>query len=149
MTPEQLAAFDGLDNAAIADPESMWRRIHPRWVVRDGRHPGGSRLSSQAYEESKNPPSPCSIIRASESTAERVQKDSRHSVGAIEAGLIRSHGFKLVRSHVDEEPGHHHMVGLNDRKKHKKIRTALASATTHVLGTLRWGPRIAPPQHNS
>ena len=148
MTPEELAKFDGPDNAAIADAESMWRRIHPAWIVRDDRQPRGSRISSQVYEESKNPPSPCSIIRARESTAECVQKDSKRSVGAIQAGIVRRHGFRLVSSHDVQEPGHHHMVGPNDRKRQKQTRTALGDATTHVRGP-RWGPGIPPPREHA
>jgi len=81
MTPEELAPFDGPDDPAVADAEDFWRRIYWRWIVKDDRD--GSRLSSQAYEESKDPPSPCSLIRSSEGTIEQVQKSQDDSVGAV------------------------------------------------------------------
>ena len=146
MTSEELAAFDGPDNANIADTEIMWRRIFPGWIVPDEKASSGSRLSSQAFEESRDPPSPCSLIRAVESTPGHVQKSADYSVGAIQAGTVRAHDFKLVYDPDPKEPGHHQMVGPNQRnnKQHRRVRNALAGATAHVVGP-RWGTGIAPP----
>ena len=146
MTPEEWAKFDGPDNTDITDAEAMWRRIIRKWVVPDSGDPPGSRLSSQAFEEKRVPPSPCSVIRAAEGNIEHVQKDTESSVGAIQAGIIRGREFKLVSSPDPDEPGHHHMVAPNFSKgQQKKARLALANATEHVRGPLTWGPNIPPP----
>ena len=145
MTSEELAKFDGPDDDTVGDQELFWRRIYPGWIVADPVvH---SRLSSQAYEETRKPePSPCSLIRSIESSIEQVQKDSAYAVGAISAGTIRSHGFKLVRFEDPDEPGHYHMVGTNDRSKQSKLtRLELAGATKHVAGP-RWGMGYLLPQ---
>jgi hypothetical protein len=144
MTPEELAQFDGPDNPDITPDEQMWRRIIPRWIVKDEAHPGGSRLSTAAYEESKNPPSPCSLIRAVESAPERLRKSPDHSVGAVAAGAVRRAGFRLVRDEDPDEPGHHHMVGPNHKRREWHVRLALADATEWIAGP-QWGPGIPPP----
>ena len=147
MTPEEWANFDGPDNEDITDAEAMWRRIISVWIVPDGGDPIGSRVSSQAFEEKRKPPSPCSVIRATEGNARHVQKNDASSVGAVQAGIIRQHGFKLVYSPDPNEPGHHHMVAPNlSRGQQRKARTVLGGATKHVRGPLRWGPGIPPPE---
>lgn len=145
MTSKELAKFDGPDDETVGDQELFWRRIYPGWIVAD--QIVNSRLSSQAYEETRKPePSPCSLIRATESSIERVQRDPTYAVGSIRARTIRSHGFKLVRSEDPDEPGHYHMVGTNDRSgKSRSTRIELASATKHVAGP-KWGKGHSLPQ---
>jgi hypothetical protein len=138
MTSEELAKFDGPDDETVDDRELFWRRIYPGWIVPDPVvH---SRLSSQAYKEIRKPePSPCSLIRAIESSIEQVQKDPKYAMGLISARTIRSRGFKLVRFEDPDEPGHYHMAGTNDRSKQSRLsRLELAGATKHVAGP-RWG----------
>ena len=60
MTSKELAKFDGPDDETVGDQELFWRRIYPGWIVVD--QIVNSRLSSQAYEETRKPePSPCSL----------------------------------------------------------------------------------------
>jgi hypothetical protein len=147
MTPEELATFDGPDAPEVEATEDMWRRVIPKWIVSDDRHPGGSRVSAAAFEESKDP-SPCSLIRSTESTVEQVRKSPDNSVGAIYASAVRAQRFKLVRHDDPNEPGHFHMVGPNEKNRgaHKKVRHRLADELRWVAGGPRWGPGVpAPP----
>ena len=144
MKPEELAQFEGPDDGSVADDEIFWRRIYPGWIVRDDGV-DGSRLTSEVYEDTRTPaPSPCSLIRSTESTVEQVQKHQSYAVGAVRAGLLRAHGFKLIRHDDPDEPGHFYMVGKNDRSKPCKLnRLKLAGETEHVAGP-QWGPGHVP-----
>ena len=144
MKPEELAKFDGPDDATLQDPEPMWRRIHPNFIAGDDATKG-SRISQGSFKQTKNPIGPCSLIRSSLSTPEQALKAPHYSLGAIMPSVIRREGFKLVHAPEPDEPGHYNMVGPNEKHPQREARTRIADTCTYVFGT-PFGPGIPPPE---
>jgi len=120
------------DDKSIADADELWRRIFPGWVVPD-QNVGGLRISSQAFEDSKDG-TPCSIFIAQtvvdggRSAHDLLAGFDGYSMAALSAGVARDNRQAVCRDERPEEPAHGAIVG----KKTKPVKNALAKyATEH------------------
>ncbi|MCK6481650.1 MAG: hypothetical protein HUU06_02265 [Planctomycetaceae bacterium] len=123
-----MADQDSTDDPTIANEDPLWRRIFHRWWVLDKNlQPPRKRLSSQAFEDSKDG-TPCSVHLGKDATAAGVSAESimqrfpEHGMVSIPAGIARENGLGVVR-HPDrneppnpEDPFHAYLVGDKKRK---------------------------------
>jgi hypothetical protein len=119
------------DDPTIADGEILWRRVCPTWIVPDSNL-GGRRLSSQAFENSKDG-SPMSVflaalvLRSGRGPADLVFPG--YGMVSITAGLARVSGQRVCRDPLPEEPAHALVAG----PKPKSVRYRFLDAMKWVV----------------
>ena len=100
------------DDLSIGNKEDLWRRIFPRWWVHDANL-GGKRLSTAAFEDSKNPHSPMSVTIASECASPDVLLAGHDGYGlaVFTAGDARDCRQKVARTPTEDDPAHASVIG--------------------------------------
>ncbi len=128
-------AADYQDDQAISNDAKLLRWIRPDVVVRDPKSASGWRLSSQAFEDSRDG-TPCSVAIESEtwSHAEILDRFPSYGIAALLAGDARAVDQKVLRWPTDEIPGHAYIAG----RKPKSVLNALAKAGRWVAGGRNW-----------
>jgi len=112
------------DDADIQDSEELWRRIHPSWWVWDDKI-SGHRLSSQAFENSRDG-SGTSVVLSSESSTEQVLGGfPGYGLAALTAGAARAAEQGVRRVPIQDVPGHAQIEG----KKSGPIKRRLVEAS--------------------
>lgn len=122
------------DDPSISDDAELWRRIPPKWIVRDenrGRH----RPTSAAFGNDRHGGPMSVFLAAIMSEAGRGPDDALtghegYFPAAFTAGFARSQAQSVVHDPLPEEPAH----GLVCGKKSKRVRTAFAKAAKWVRG---------------
>ena len=118
----------GLDDADIPNSAKLWRRIFPRWWVWDDRI-GGKRLSSQAFETSRDG-SGTSVVLEAESTIEQVLHGHEgYGLAELTAGSARAVGQGVRRVPLVNVPGHAQIEGV----KSGPIKHALVKACVILI----------------
>ena len=121
-----------VDDLSIDDADPLWRRIHPKWYVPDGR--GGRRLSSAAFENSPDG-SGMSVTLGREAEAEggspqaAVERFPGYGLASLVARRCRELDQTLQRDPTEEDP-HHALV---NGKKTKRIQRELAKAASLLV----------------
>jgi len=117
------------DDPAIADDVDLWRRILPRWVVRD-ENTGELRLSSAAFDDSPDG-SPMSVIIEKIAMAQQITPAKvlsgydGYSLCAFTAGAARALELRIAtRPEVRGEPAHGFVVGKKTGSVKKQLRKA-------------------------
>ena len=125
------------ETALISDADELLRRIFPLWVVRDIKHPGGYRLSTQAFENDRRSRTPCSVSvrRCALPLEELLTKYEDRSIAGLMAGFARGHDQGVCFWEDENEPGHAYLHG----PKSRTIRNALAAEARCLGGPQRWG----------
>jgi hypothetical protein len=122
-----------VDDPAITNDESLWRRIHPDWVVPD-QNRGGVRVSSAAFDDSHDG-SPLSVllagvVRATGRGPENVLVGFLgYALASITAGDARTCGQGVAPTPRSDEPAHASVFG----PKTKPIKRQLAKAARWVI----------------
>ena len=124
------------DRDGIPDETELLRRIRPDVIVPDAKQASGFRLSSQAFEDSKDG-TPCSVSvrHLAPPVAEICQRYPGYSVALITAQQARDQRQAVCLWPVEREPGHAYLAG----PKTPAVRRALASAARYVEGPGNWG----------
>ncbi len=108
-----------VDDQAITDDAPLWRRIHPKWVVRD-ENVRAYRVSSAAFDNSPDG-SPTSVLLADVvSETGRTANDvlaglGEYALASVAAGRVRECRQGVVRDPVPNEPAHALVFGLKTR----------------------------------
>jgi hypothetical protein len=99
--------------------------VHPYWWVPDGNL-GGRRLSTQAFEDSKDG-TPMSVIIRDQTmdTSSVLRGLPRFGLAAFTAAKARACAQRIIRDPMPEEPAHALVVG---RKNPVAKRCLLAAA---------------------
>lgn len=122
------------DDKTILDEAGLWRRIHPRWAVKD-ENEGGWRVTSAAFSDSPDR-SPLSVLLtdavfASGRTHVDVLADhGGYFLAELTAGVVREAGQGVARTPTPEEPAHASVFG----RKADSVRRRLARAARWVIG---------------
>lgn len=112
-----------LDDPAIPDDADLHRRIPPIWWVPDERT-GGRRLSTQAFENSRDG-SGTSVFIASETTVDATMLGfAEYGLASLKASVPRAHSQGVRRVPVAGLPGHAQIEG----RKSRGVKQALVSA---------------------
>lgn len=122
-----------IDDSTIENDWRLFRRISPQWVVPDGA--GGSRLSSQAFQN--HPTNPLAFSVHIERVLQQlglpnesiIAGHSGYSVAAITAGLVRQHKQVIQRAAETADPAHAHVLG----DKPGSVKKAFAKAAVWVI----------------
>lgn len=118
-----------LDDASISDAAELWRRIVPIWWVPDEKT-GGRRLSSQAFENSRDG-SGTSVVLCAESSEEEVLRGhDGYGLAMLTAGSARAAEQGVRRVPIDGVRGHAQIEG---DKRRPRIKKMLVSACTIVV----------------
>jgi len=124
------------DDDGILDPDDLWRRITPDWVIRD-KNDGRIRPSSAAFKA----PS-CSVLLAREDTRDRALLDwAGFSLTAVTAAEARRLEQAVCRDPTPEDPPHCLIEG--DKKK-RTAATGEKPAEQLALGA-RWVGAVPTP----
>lgn len=122
------------DDAAIHDDAELWRRINPKWVVRDENR-GGLRVSSAAFDDSPDG-SPTSVlltdvVRETGRTEDDVLRGfDGFGLASITAGKARGCEQGISRDPpVPGEPAHAYLFG----RKTKSLKRCLARQAEWVV----------------
>lgn len=123
------------DDPTIDAETILWRWIRPDVIVTDPKRPSGWRLSSQAFEDSKNG-TPCSIALRDEtwSAEEVLARFPNYSIAQLTAGTARDRGQAVLRWPDANMPGHAYLAGA----KRKSVLRDLAKAGRWVAGPRNW-----------
>jgi hypothetical protein len=123
------------DDGSIADQEQLWRRIPPRWWVKDEQL-GRLRPSSAAFTNDPDG-SPMSIQIASVLAANglgpgHVLAGPQHrgfALASVTAGSVRQLGQGVMRTPLPGDPAHGEVLG----HKPKRVQKALARQAMWVV----------------
>lgn len=123
-----------VDDKSILDEEDLWRRIHPKWAVRDENR-GGLRISSAAFDDSADG-SPLSVLRETVvRNGGRTPNDvmspfvaEGYRLASLRAGDARANGQGVMSTPTPEEPAHASVFG----RKPPGVKKALARAAVWV-----------------
>lgn len=119
------------DDPTIADDDKLWRRVCPEWIVPDSNR-GGKRLSSQAFEDSRDG-SPMSVFLAAVVLCGGRDADvlvfPGYGMVSITAGLARECDQRVCRDPSPEEPAHALVAG----KKKKSVKYRFLDAMEWVI----------------
>lgn len=129
------------DCDGILDSDGLIRRIFRGWIVPDQKKTDGYRLSSQAFEDSRDG-TPCSVNvqKAARTLEQMAERFPEHSFALLNAGFARTKE-QGVCFHADpDEPGHAYLHG----PKRRQILYALADNASYLSGPNRWDV-AAPP----
>ena len=100
-----------LDDEDIPNSAKLWRRIFPKWWVWDDKI-GGKRLSSQAFENSRDG-SGTSVVLEAESTIEQVlHGHDGYGLAELPAGAARAAEQGVRRVPLEDVPGHAQIEGV-------------------------------------
>ena len=122
-----------LDDKTVMDDAALWRRIHPRWAVKDDNE-GGWRVTSAAFSDSPDR-SPLSVLLADVVTvtgrapADVLIQFEGYFLAAFAAGTARELGQGVARTPIPEEPAHASVFG----RKTDAVRRKLAQAARWVI----------------
>ena len=122
-----------VDDQAIAAGAGLWRRIHPKWVVRD-QNARAYRVSSAAFDNSPDG-SPTSVLLAdlvaeTGRTANDVLKGyEEHALASITAARARECGQGVARDPIPEEPAHGYVFG----RKTKANKRCLGQGAVWII----------------
>jgi hypothetical protein len=123
------------DDPSIANGTALWRWVRPDVIVRDPKRPSGWRLSSQAFEDSKDG-TPCSVVLRAETWTleEAVRRLPGYGIAEIRAGRARELNQRVLRHYDPDMPGHAYMAGAKPRS----VLKSLAEAGRWVAGPKNW-----------
>lgn len=123
------------NDADILDSEELFRRIHPSWWIWDDKI-GGHRLSSQAFENSRDG-SGTSVVLSSESSREQVLDGHQgYGLAVLTAGSARAAEQGVRRVPIENVPGHAQIEG----RKSGPIKNKLVVAS-EMVATPSHGPQ--------
>lgn len=113
------------DDKTILDGHSLWRRVHPDWIILDKNiDPPAYRPTSQAFQNYRNTDT-MSVLLGDDHREPNLAVSGIHgtySLAAFPALLARQQDQVIVRAPEATEPTHAHVVG----KKTGSVRSALA-----------------------
>ena len=117
------------DDPTIPDPAKLWRRIFPKWWIQD-KNTGGNRLSTQAFEDSKNG-TPMSVTIAAESPGQdqMLARYEGYGLASLIAADARKCAQALQRAPTSEDPAHTYVVG----RKTGRVKKCLLRGTTMLV----------------
>lgn len=121
-----------LDDPSIPDSAELWRRIPALWWVPDER--SGRRLSTQAFENSRDGSGTSVALAAETSMEELMAGFDGYGLAALVAGTARAQEQGVRRVPRDNFPGHAQIEG----HKSKAVKRALAASAV-----IRIEPTIA------
>jgi len=121
------------DDPTILDSDPLWRRIHPSWLVDDGK--GGRRLSTAAFENSPDGTGTSVTLGRDAQIAgvtprKILERFPERRLASVAAGVCRANKQILVRDPEPEDPHH----ALIDGEKPKSVRRALSNAASLIDG---------------
>src|SRR5581483_2549406 len=124
------------DGEGIPDATELLRRIRPEVIVADEKASTGYRLSTQAFEDSKDG-TPCSVAvrHLAKPVSEICQQYPGYGLASVTAGDGRQQQQGVCFWPDPDEPGHAYLFG----NKSRSVRKALAEAAKHVAGPKPWG----------
>jgi hypothetical protein len=138
----------------VLDSDELLRWILKNWIVKDEKT-GGTRLSSQAFEESSDgddgSPGGVSLFVAKETSPERVFDHGRRlttlavvAVAAIETAAPRAEGYDVTRDPQSWEPAHVNAVPPRpvSGKELSRKRRRLSDRLEYRIGA-QWGPPLS------
>ena len=148
---EQAPQPDAVGRRPIDPDEDIWRRIIRQWVVPDDEF-GGKRLSSAAFEPSKDGTPASGLVAAEVTPAVLLAGRDDCSVAAITPRDAQAH-HHVIERHVDPAQGDHAahvyirctMTGTKGALK--QLRLELGRKARYVTGPVTWGgaaPRDLP-----
>lgn len=121
------------DDPTIADPWGLWRRIFPGWWIPDQNHQGEFRLSTQAFDDSRDG-TPMSVSIAAESRQDHLLRNHEgYGLASFTAGHARGCKQILQRAPTPDDPAHAHVVG----PKTRSVKRRLLAGTTIVVAPSR------------
>ena len=121
------------DDKTILDGADLWRRIHPRWAVRDDNE-GGWRVTSAAFSDSPDG-SPLSVLLADvvaatdRGPADILATFEGYCLASFTAGAARELGQGVARTPTGEEVAHASVFG----RKTDSVRRNLAKAARWIV----------------
>jgi hypothetical protein len=121
------------DDPTIAGDAALWRRIHPTWAVADENR-GGRRVSSAAFDNSKDGSPTSILIAAAVSATHRGPEDilqgfAGYGLASLTARQARECEQGVARDPLPDEPAH----GLLFGPKTNSLRRRLAAAAVWVI----------------
>jgi hypothetical protein len=135
------APADYLDDATIADEETLLRRVPPQWIVPD-KNTGAARPSSQAFDNGRDGLTMSvyltSVLESiSVAPEECLEGHPDYRMAGITAGVVRHENQLVVRdpgtdADADPNPGDE-AHGLVVGNKRAKLRSRLAKAAFWVV----------------
>ena len=128
--------YDALeDDTSILDQEDVLRRVPAYFYVDDEDAQGiiRRRPSSQAFQDSKNPPSPMSVFRARalDNPEEALEGHADFGLVALRVGFLRSMcGQRVAQDPEDDAPrGHTYVIG----NKTSRVRKQMAQHAEEIV----------------
>jgi hypothetical protein len=121
------------DDPTISDDFTLWRRIHPDWIVPDN-NAGSLRVSSAAFADSPDG-TPMSVLLSEVVRATgRGERDvllgfDGYALASITAGQARQCQQGIARSPLPTEPAHAHVCGL----KSKPLKRCMARCAVWAI----------------
>ena len=136
MSENQEEGIDLSDDPTIPDSGELWRRIFPGWWIPDQDEPGHFRLSTQAFEDSKDG-TPMSVTLAAESPGQGfiLANFEGYGLASFTAGHARKCDQILQRAPTPEDPAHGYVVG----RKTRSVKKCLLSGTTILAEPMSQG----------
>lgn len=119
------------DEAAVPEETLLWRRVPdwPDWTVFD-ENLGRLRPSSIAFGDNKDGSAMSAFLAGHGNTVEDVLRNHElFYLAAVSAGLIRSHGLKIVHDPLPDLVSHVEVPG----PKPKRVKSALAKAAEWIV----------------
>lgn len=124
-------ASEPSDDHTIVDGAVLWRRIHPRWVVRADDQ--GNRVSSAAFDNSPDGSSTSVLLADIVTETGRSATDvllgfEGYGLASLTAGAARSCHQGVVRDPVEDEPAHAIVFGNKTRGNRRCLAESAAWA---------------------
>ena len=126
MSRSPREALGPSDDPTIQDSWDLWRRIFPGWWIPDQNQQGRFRLSTQAFEDSRDG-TPMSVSIAAESRGQASM------LASFTAAHARNCEQILQRAPTEDDPAHAHVTGPKTRSTKKRL---LAGTTIVVEPSL-------------
>ena len=119
-----------IDDPSVRDNECLWRRVHPRDIIRDSES-GELRPTSAAFRPSDE----MSVDIGSLTTAEAVLSNyPHHSLIEFTAGIVRKEGGIVVRDPLPDNPSHALVCGKNPKGRLTKSQAKkIQQSSTWVI----------------
>ena len=129
-------SYDALeDDTSILDHEDVLRRVPAQFYVEveDAQGVRRRRPSSQAFQDSRNPPSPMSVFRATalDTPEEALEGHYGYGLVALNVGFLRNAcSQKVVADPEAGAPrGHTYVIG----NKTSSVRRQMAQQATEIV----------------
>lgn len=122
---------DPSDDPSISDDDTLYRRLHPNWILRD-KNTQVDRITSAAFQNRPDTNAVSVYLEAECGGVDAViEGHSGYGVASLQSGLARAQGQGITRV-PEGTAGHAHIVG----DKPKRIQKALSKGATIVLAPL-------------